>query len=132
MTSPIVLPLQLRMFALVVLAAFLAWIVYLVRYHRLSLRDTLLWVLSSVTALAFTAHPSALRAVASALGIEIASNALFALTFVYVLLNLLGLTIAHSALASRTRRLAQECALLRAEIDSVRRRVEAEAVRQDG
>jgi hypothetical protein len=105
--------------------AFLAWVARLIRQHRLSLRDSLLWLVSTSGALALTVFPSLLRWVATALGVEVPSNAVFALAFVYVLLNLLSATIAISGNASRVRRLTQECTLLRAELDDLRARVDS-------
>ncbi|MBI5546083.1 MAG: DUF2304 domain-containing protein [Deltaproteobacteria bacterium] len=119
MTRPL-LPLGLQLFAIGVLLALLGWVVYLVRRRRLSLRDSLLWLLSTGTALLLMAVPELMRAIARALGVEVPANALFAAAFVYVLLNLLSLTMAVSSWAERTRRLAQECALLRAEIAQLR------------
>ncbi len=113
----------LRIFAAIVLALFLAWVVRLVRAHQLSLGDSLLWFLSTLAALAVVAFPATLAWVSRLLRVEVPSNALFALAFVYVLLNLLSITIAASRTSSRVRRLTQECALLRAEIDDLRARV---------
>ncbi len=73
------------------------------------------------------AFSSTLRWVARAVSITVPSNALFALSFVYVLLNLLAATIAISANATKVRRLAQEAALLRAELDALRARVDSVA-----
>jgi hypothetical protein len=115
---------ELRIFAGVVLLLFMGWVVRLIRSGRLSLRDSLLWFVSTLAALAVTAFPASLAWTARALGVEVPSNALFALAFVYVLANLLSVTIAVSGNASRVRRLTQECALLRAEIDGLRARVE--------
>lgn len=115
---------ELRIFAALVLLLFLAWVVRLIRAHRLSLRDSLLWFLSTAAALLVTLVPETLVWVSRALGVEVPSNALFALAFVYVLSNLLSVTIASSGNASRVRRLTQECALLRAEIQGLRARVE--------
>jgi hypothetical protein len=115
---------QLRLFAVAVLAAFLAWVVVLIRTHRLNLRDSLLWFLSTLSALAVVIFPQVLVWIARALGIGLPSNALFVLGFAYVLLNLLASTIAISHGAARLRRLTQECALLRGEIEALRARVE--------
>ncbi len=54
------------------------------------------------------------------MGVQVPSNALFAAGLVYLAVNLLWVTIATSASAERTRRLAQECALLRAEVERLR------------
>jgi hypothetical protein len=112
---------HLRLFALAVLLAFLGWVVRLIRTHRLSLRESLLWFLSTGAAMVVTLFPSVLVWLAGVLQVEVPSNALFALTFVYVLVNLLALTLAVSTSTSRVRRLTQECALLRAELEQPRR-----------
>lgn len=123
---------NLRVFALCVLLAFMAWVVRLIRLHRLSLRESLLWFLSTGAAAAVTVYPPLLAWVAHVLQIEVPSNALFALTFVYVLANLLALTLAVSSNTTRVRRLAQECALLRAEVDALRLRSEPRTAREAG
>jgi hypothetical protein len=114
------LPLHLQLVAAAVLVVFLGWVVHLVRQQRLPLRDSLLWLLSTGAALVVTMFPSTLRWLARVLDIAVPSNALFAIAFVYVLVNLLSLTIAVAGSAARVRRLSQECALLRAELDALR------------
>jgi len=111
---------HMRVFAVVVLLAFLGWVTVLVRHHRLSLRDSLIWLLSTFAALLVTIFPQLLVWTARALQIELPANALFTLTFLYVLLNLLSITIAVSTNSARVRRLTQECALLRAELQRLR------------
>jgi len=115
------LPRQLQLFAVVTLLAMLAWVLRLVRARRLNLRDSLLWVVLTGSALGLVLFPPGLKALASLVGAEVPSNALFALGFVYVLLNLLSSTIAISGNAERLRRLTQECALLRAEIEELKK-----------
>jgi len=119
MTHPL-LPFELQIVAGATLIAFLAWVLYLVRFKRLSLRDSLLWLVSTTVVALFTVFPRLLSDVARALAVQVPSNALFALAILYLALNVLSLTIALSNGASRARRLAQECALLRAEIDELR------------
>jgi hypothetical protein len=121
---------QLQAFAVAVLTAFLGWVLYLVRYHRLSLRDSLLWLLSTASALGVALFPGVLTRVARAIGVAVPSNALFAFAFVYVLLNLLVATVAISGNAARLRRLTQECALLRAELRELARRLDGEGPRR--
>jgi|SRR5437763_8816799 len=123
MTHPL-LPFELQIVAGATLIAFLAWVLYLVRFKRLSLRDSLLWLVSTTVVALFTVFPRLLSDVARALAVQVPSNALFALAILYLALNVLSLTIALSNGASRARRLAQECALLRAELDVMRTRVE--------
>jgi len=118
---PEILPVELQVTALVVQGLFLAWVVRLIRARRLSLRDSLLWLLSTLAALAFTAFPGFLVAGAKLAGIQVPSNALFGAGLLYVAVNVLAVTIASSANAARTRTLAQECALLRADLEALRR-----------
>ncbi len=115
MTDSLLTP-RMQIFAVLVLLALLGWVTKLVRNHRLSLRDSLLWQLSTFAALLVALFPRLLFWTARALQVEVPANALFTLTFLYVLVNLLSINIAVSNGAMRVRRLAQECALLRAEL----------------
>lgn len=124
------IPLELQVVACAVLLAFLGWVVLLVRSQRLSLRDSLLWVVSTCAVLLLTLFPQLLLRLARALSVEVPSNALFALAILYLTVNVLSLTIALSRSASRARRLAQECALLRGELDALRAQVEGIAARK--
>jgi len=123
MSQPL-LPFELQIVAVATLLAFFGWVLYLVRFRHLSLRESLLWLVSTGVVLLFTLFPRLLRELARAIAVQVPSNALFALAILYLALNVLSLTIALSNGASRARRLAQECALLRAELDAMRARVE--------
>lgn len=117
------LPLELQVVACAVLLAFLGWVVRLVRSQRLTLRDSLLWILSTCAVLLMVLFPQLLARLARALAIEVPSNALFALAILYLALNVVSLTISLSHSAARARRLTQECALLRGELEALRARV---------
>ena len=118
------LPVELQVLASATLLLFLGWVIRLVRSQRLSLRDSLLWVISTCIVLALVLFPQLLRYLARALAVEVPSNALFALAILYLTLNVLSLTIALSQGATRARRLTQECALLRGELDGLRAELE--------
>jgi hypothetical protein len=115
-----ILPLELQIPALGVLALFFAWVVRLIRRQRLSVRDSLLWLLSTGVAIVVTAFPSILVKSAQLFGFQVPANALFAAGFIYLALNVLAVTLAVSAGSDRIRRLTQECALLRAELDRLK------------
>jgi hypothetical protein len=119
MTPELLLPTEVRLVGVMSLSALLAWVVHLVRAQRLGLRDSLLWIASTTAALLLMAFPASLWALARVLGVKVPANALFALAFLYVLVNVLSSTIATSRNAERTRRLAQECAMLRAELETI-------------
>jgi hypothetical protein len=115
-----VLPIGIRLLGAAVLLLFLGWVVAMVRARRLSLRDSLVWLLSTIGALAATAYPQLLLLFARAVGVEIPANALFGIAIIYLSVNMVSVTVAGSMNAARVRRLTQECALLRAEIDRLR------------
>jgi hypothetical protein len=117
-----ILPPGIQLAGLVVLALVLAWVIRLIRTQQLSVRDSLTWLLTTVAALVVTAFPSLLASGAKLVGVQVPSNAIFGAGLVYLAVNLLSVTIANSGNAERTRRLAQECALLRAELDRLKAR----------
>ncbi len=118
MTS--ILPWQIQLVALTVLLAFLGWVLWLIRSQRLQLRESLIWLVTTVLALAVTAYPKLLVVGARLLGVQVPSNALFGAGLFYLAVNVLSITIAVSGDSARLRRLTQECALLRAELEDLR------------
>jgi hypothetical protein len=121
MNAPSPLPWELQVFACIVLLAFLAWLTRLVRSQRVTLRDSLLWFLSTLAALAVTLRPELLARGARLLDVQVPSNALFGAAILYLSFNLVSVTIGSSVNAASVRRLAQECALLRGELEALRR-----------
>ena len=121
MSDPLI-PFRLQAFAICVLAMFLGWVLWLIRRRRLSLTESLSWFLTTLAVMVVTVFPQLLRAISHLLGIEIPVNAVFALAFLYVGWNLLALTLSSSTQTVRLRHVAQECAMLRAELDALRRR----------
>jgi hypothetical protein len=115
-----VIPAELQVISIVVLAIFLLWVLRLVRTQRLSLRDSLVWVVTTLFATVVALFPGILVTAAHLLGFQIASNALFGAAVLYLAVNVLVNTVAGSQNAARIRRLAQECASLRAELDRLR------------
>jgi hypothetical protein len=123
MTPEPILPLEVQLVAIALLVAFSAWVVWLIRTQRLHLRESLIWLLTTLLAIAITAFPQLLAGVAKLLGIQVPSNALFGAGLLYLAVNVLSVTIAVSGNTSSVRRLAQECALLRAELADLRARL---------
>ena len=119
-----IIPLELRLTALAILVLFFAWVVRLIRRQRLSVRDSLAWLLTTMLAIVVTVFPEVLVAASRLLGIHVPSNAFFAGGILYLAVNVLASTLAISDSAARTRRLTQECALLRAELEQLRSEVE--------
>jgi hypothetical protein len=122
-----ILPVEIQLLSLMVLLAFSAWVFWLIRTQRLQLRESLIWLLTTVAAIAVTAWPELLVRASSLLGIQVPANALFGAGLLYLALNVLAVTIGVSQNTTTIRRLAQECALLRAELTALRARVEGGA-----
>jgi len=118
--STALIPLELQVISIAVLAAFLLWVLRLVRTQRLSLRDSMVWVVTTLLATVVALFPGILVWAAHLLGFQIPSNALFGAAVLYLAVNVLVNTVAGSQSAARLRRLAQECATLRAEVDLLR------------
>ena len=116
------IPVELQVVSVFVLAVFLLWVLRLVRTQRLSLRDSLVWVVTTLVATAVAIFPGILVRAAHLLGFQVASNALFGAAVLYLAVNVLVNTVAGSQNAARIRRLAQECAALRAELEAERAR----------
>jgi hypothetical protein len=115
-----IVPLRLQLFTAVSIGILVVWIGILLRANRLSLRDSLLWLLSTCGALIFALFPGVLVFFAHALGITVPVNAAFALGFLYVVANLITITLKTSSNSVALRRIAQEVGLLRAELDRVK------------
>jgi len=115
-----ILPIEIQVLSLAVLVAFSGWVVWLIRTQRLHLRESLIWLLTTLAAMAITAFPQLLVSSARVLGIQVPSNALFGAGLLYLAVNVLSVTIGVSGNTTRVRRLAQECALLRAEVEALR------------
>jgi hypothetical protein len=120
MTHESILPIEIQLVSLAVLAAFCAWVLWLIRTQRLHLRESLIWLLTTAAAIAVTAYPRLLQAAAHLIGIQVPANALFGAGLLYLAVNVLAVTISVSTNTTRMRRLAQECALLRAEVQALR------------
>jgi hypothetical protein len=115
-----ILPLEFQLFSLAVLFTFSGWVLWLIRTQRLHLRESLIWLVTTVAAIAVTAFPQLLVRGAALLGVQVPANALFGAGLLYLAVNVLAVTIGVSGNTTRLRRLAQECALLRAELDELR------------
>ncbi len=114
------LPLEMQVISLAVLGVFSTWVLWLIRTQRLHLREALIWLLTTLAATTVTAFPGLLGWCARLVGVQVPANALFGAGLLYLAGNVLAVTISTSANTTRVRRLAQECALLRAELDALR------------
>lgn len=119
--NPPILPVQIQLLSLAVLFVFSGWVLWLIRAQRLHLRESLIWLLTTLAAIVVTSWPELLVRASHLAGVQVPSNALFGAGLLYLAVNVLSITIAVSGNSATTRRLTQECALLRAEVEELRR-----------
>jgi hypothetical protein len=92
------------------------FVVELLRRGILREKFAALWLVVSVATLVMAAFPRTVQWLADAAGVQVPANLLFFLTAILLLLVSVQLSYEVSRLEARTRRLAEEVALLREEV----------------
>jgi hypothetical protein len=90
----------------------------LVRRRHLMERYAILWLVAGATVLVLAVWNGLLRTLAHAVGIHYIPSALFAVTFLFVLVMLVHFSMTISRLSDQNTILAQRLALLQARVDS--------------
>ena len=103
---------SLRIALLLGIVLYFVILFLLLRKKTLSLRYSLLWLFSGVIMLIFTLFPQLLSAITLLLGIEVQSNALFAILFFCVLMILMSVTAIISRQNEYIKRLVQYTGML--------------------
>lgn len=98
----------------------LATVAELLRRGILRERFAALWLVVGTLLVILALFPQALRTAAEVLGFEVPSNLLFFGSILFLLLVAVQLSFEVSRLEARTRRLAEEVALLAEEVRQVR------------
>jgi hypothetical protein len=115
----------LKILAVVGSVALLVVVVELIRRGRLKERYSLLWLLAGGILLFLSLSRGVLDSIARLLGIFYPPSFLFLLAFFFLLLITLHFSIVISGLTEKNKKLAQEIALLRREMEeALDRRVE--------
>ena len=105
---------QTRIIGGVICLLFFAFLVELVRRHRLQERYTIVWFAGGLALLILVLVPEVLYWLAQAIGIRDTNVALFAVAILACIALILHLTVVVSRLADQSTRLAQELAIERA------------------
>ncbi|MCK9313715.1 MAG: DUF2304 domain-containing protein [Methanocorpusculum sp.] len=108
---------RLQLFLIVISLTFLIYIFSLVRKEKLELKYTLAWCLMGFVLVLIAVQPQIVEIIAELLGIGLPVNAVFLLGIFCILIILLTLTVAISRTSIRTKRLIQELAILKFEIN---------------
>lgn len=106
------MPLSLQIFSLCVVVLYFVIIFALLKKKQFELRYSLLWLLAGLVMLLLVIFPNLLRSATSLLGIEVASNGLFAACIFFIVVILISLTTVISGFANKIKGLAQQIALL--------------------
>ena len=105
-------------FFCIVTVVMLISIFLLLRSRKLKERYAVLWALVGIACLILVAFPHLLSRVSSLVGIQVGSNLLFTLAILLLLGICLQLSLEVSSQEDKIRRLAEEAAILRAELES--------------
>ena len=119
---------RLQVVAILVTAALLLIVLELVRRRRVMERYALLWLFSFGVLLVLSIWSGLLEELASSIGIETPSNALFAIAFGFTLVLLLHFSMVISGLTDQNKVLAQRLALLQQRVAELQRRGDAGAI----
>lgn len=99
-------------FSLVVIFVYFLLVLFLVKKKKFSLRYGLLWLFSGFAMLIFILFPNILECITGMLGIELASNGIFAMCIFFIILFLVFLTVVVTDFSYRIRKLAQQAAIV--------------------
>ena len=94
----------------------------LLKRGRLCVKYALLWLICAIVMLLFACFPYLVKLLRALTGVEVVSNLVFLLAILFLMVLLLSLTVAVSAMAEKQKKLIQTNALLEERV----RRLEAQ------
>lgn len=106
----------LKLLSIIASGAVLVMVIELIRRGRLKERYSLLWLFAGSILLVLSSSRDLLEFFSHLLGIYYAPSLLFLLAFLFLLLITLHFTVVISGLSEKNKRLTQELALLRQEM----------------
>ena len=95
-------------------------VIELIRRGQLKERYALLWLLAGVVLLLLSSSRNALEFISRHVGIFYPPSFLFLIAFLFLLLITLHFSVVISGLSEKSKKLAQELALLRQELHTIR------------
>ena len=96
-----------------------AWIVNMIRKNKIDLRYALSWLFSLVILLILDAFPVIVYKMADLIGIDTPSNMVFFVGFLIFIVLIYTSTASISHLSNKTKKLTQELALLKKQLDDM-------------
>jgi hypothetical protein len=110
----------LKMLAITGSGFVLLVVIELIRRGKLKERYSLLWLLAGLVLLLLSSSRNTLEFISRHVGIYYPPSFLFLIAFLFLLLITLHFSVVISALSDKSKKLAQELALLRQEIHATR------------
>lgn len=106
------IPIRLRTALLAAIILFFVMVLYFLKRRRLTLKYSLLWLLTGTVMLVLVAFPELMMFLSRLIGTQSIMNTLYLLILAFVIILLMMLTSIVSGQTERIRRLAQSNALL--------------------
>ncbi len=114
------MPINLRVFLLIVVISFILLILHTIKKKRLLLKYALLWIASSLFMIISILFPQFLILLCKLLGIELVSNLVFLIGFLILLVLTFVLTIIVSEQKKKIILLVEETAIIKKELKEIK------------
>jgi hypothetical protein len=118
--------------AIIVSAAFTIAVIDFIRRNRLKERYALLWLAAGAAMIVLSVWNTLLAKITRLLGFELPSNGAFAVVLLFLILIVFHFSIAVSTEAERSKRLAQEIALLKERLRQIAPEPPADQAEEQG
>lgn len=117
------IPIRLRTALLAAIILFFVIVLYFLKRRRLTLKYSLLWLLTGTVMLVLVAFPELMMFLSRLIGTQSIMNTLYLLILAFVIILLMMLTSIVSGQTERIRRLAQSNALLEKRIRELEEKI---------
>ena len=108
--------LRLQFVVIALIAVMLFFVIRMTRKKSIDLRYSIFWIGLCVIIIVISLFPNTLEGMANVIGVELASNMVFMLAIILLVMITFLLTASISRLSTKTKRLTQEIALLKREL----------------
>ena len=103
---------SLKIFAVIIVAIYFAVVIRLLRNRKFLLKYSLLWLFAGIVMFVTILKPEIIVFFADKLGIQVASNGMFAVCILLEIIIMISMTVALSDFSERIKSLTQNVALL--------------------
>ncbi len=118
------IPAKLTVALVAALIIFFVLVLYLLKYRRLALKYTLLWLVTGTAMLILVVWPRLLFELATLVGIQSNMNALYIFMLAFVIMILMSLTSICSGQNARIRELIQTDAIMEKRLREAEKKIE--------